>query len=121
MERDGIREELGIDGEAGLLDIAEHGRHVAMNQVRKVGANAAAGAADRVALAALACAIEHLAAAKPIAADQFGQRAAIGRFVRLVARTGKRKKDAFGRQGTATIVFVGEIRYGQVGTGAAGG
>ena len=68
------RDEVGIDREAGLADVAQNRGVIAMRQVRQIGADFSAFAAIGVARRTLRNgAVENLAAAGPIAAGEFGR------------------------------------------------
>ena len=97
LQLDEIGEIVGIDGGAGLADVAQDRVVIAVDQVGQVRADAAAAAADLMALRALGLvAEEDLAAARPVAALQFrecrGPRPSGASAGRVSAAHGRRKR-----------------------------
>ena len=104
---DGVRQVVGVDGEARLRDVAQHRGVVAVDEVRQVGADGAAVAVDRVALRAAGLVAEELAAAGPAAAFELRRARRRDRLAScLPLASAHGTNDAAQRQRPRALVFV---------------
>ena len=109
---DGVANVLGIDGGAGLADVAQHAVVVAVDEVGQIGADFAALAAHGVAHGADA--FEERLAIVPISSRELRQ-VFVARHRRDLLSHGIRQQNATQRERTQRVAAVGEPACFQVG------
>ena len=108
-----LRRVIGIEGKAGLGDIAEHGVVIAVRQIGKVGPDLRPFAVNLMALRAAGLLAEKLGPpAEPVAAFELRQVAIVDELHGCIVRFGPWQQEAVKRQRAWPVVLVREIVNG---------